>query len=105
MKKHLFIFLFLVLFLNIVFAQSTAKIAMDLELNYDEGYDENNFITEINSDTYFYLSLYIKDVENLNAFDVRMTFDTTRVEDDQISVINIINSVCVELLQSAYNDV
>ncbi|MFC1725564.1 hypothetical protein ACFL4T_08045, partial [candidate division KSB1 bacterium] len=62
-----------------LFAQSTASIAMDIETSYDSGYDGVNYLTDIGPDTYFYVCLYVKDYTNLKGFDLRFTYDNTKV--------------------------
>lgn len=63
-----------------LFAQSTAKIAMEVETSYQSDYNADTIQTSIGADTYFYVCFYIKDYANCKGFDLRFTFDNTLLE-------------------------
>jgi len=82
MKKILVLAVSLVFLLSAsTFAQnSDAKIAMDIETTYSAGYDSTNYVTSVGASTDIYISLYIKDVNDLNGYDLRFTFDSSKVD-------------------------
>ncbi|MFC1726498.1 T9SS type A sorting domain-containing protein [candidate division KSB1 bacterium] len=55
------------------------KLAMDIEKEFSSHYDSTNSLTDMDKSTNFYLSLYAKDVFNLNSYTAKVSFDTSKI--------------------------
>ncbi|MFC1725581.1 hypothetical protein ACFL4T_08130 [candidate division KSB1 bacterium] len=59
---------------------SGINIAMDVETSYTAGYNSNRYATGIGPNTNIYVSIYAINVTDLKGYDVRFTFDDTKLE-------------------------
>jgi len=69
----------LYIFENELLHNGNSKLTMDIEKEFSADYDSSNYITNVDENTNFYLSLYIKDVYDLNSYTVTVSFDTSKV--------------------------
>ena len=59
---------------------SGINIAMDVETPYAAGYNSSHYVTGIGPNTNIYVSIYAINVSDLKGYDVRFTFDETKLE-------------------------